>query len=662
MDLNPIDNNLSNNDDNPLNEKSINLHINNQSITHINTHINNQYKSNKYNSSITSINTLLNPLDFITLNDIQNVIVEYSPCIIKTYSDTYALYKVSIIFTQSFLEKNKNIKNKIIVMYRFNHFKKLKNKYGDLSIFPESSYTSPLKVIGFTFSGDLDPEYLKSRAIQLNIYCNKLLNHLKENMDSLNTIHFMNFLFSEESVYIPNKKDDLKQLLDLSYSWNKPITVNLWDKFVLSIFGITSSGKSSFINHLIGFPIRYTSSSQVDTKYTIIEFINKQDFINITKFNHNLLDKETVFNSDLSEDLFMDVRYNKLFTILNTNKTIKYYYPKLDVLKKYTLKDGEFLQTILINNEYLKYLPEEQARFLKSIIIIDTKGLEQNTINIFNLDINYTEAFVRNAGIRAEIKRISSFSLFLMSIQQSKMCQSQLYEFELTTLMASNKEQNILTLSKKIVNSLIQFRNNAEIKKLSLYYIGERSLNVVSPLFGVLGKLTNSALSVLRQVNDKVVINTDNIIDNGKISGLPNLMWGNMLFIFTKSDEINWTKNEDESFWYEVGKVFGQSLQHIEPPTKLMFLRIGLPEFANCINKGKINELDKLKLKIMKLSLSYVNHTIDEKIVNLADCLLDLLNNEVNNEGSNNVIYPVINKKYIDIEYIKSRSEERMKK
>ena len=114
MDLNPIDNNLSNNDDNPLNEKSINLHINNQSITHINTHINNQYKSNKYNSSITSINTLLNPLDFITLNDIQNVIVEYSPCIIKTYSDTYALYKVSIIFTQSFLEKNKNIKNKII--------------------------------------------------------------------------------------------------------------------------------------------------------------------------------------------------------------------------------------------------------------------------------------------------------------------------------------------------------------------------------------------------------------------------------------------------------------------------------------------------------------------------------------------------------------------
>ena len=42
-----------------------------------------------------------------------------------------------------------------------------------------------------------------------------------------------------------------------------------------------------------------------------------------------------------------------------------------------------------------------------------------------------------------------------MSIQQSKMCQSQLYEFELTTLMASNKEQNILTLSKKIVNSLI---------------------------------------------------------------------------------------------------------------------------------------------------------------------------------------------------------------
>ena len=542
-------------------------------------------------------------------------------------------------------------------MHRFNHFKRLCKKYGTLSLFPESSYTSPLKTIGFTFSGDLDPEYLKSRSLQLNVYCNKLLNHLKENIDSTNSIHFMNFLFSEESVYIPDKKDDLKQLLDLSYSWNKPITINLWDKFVLSIFGITSSGKSSFINNLIGFPVRYTSSSQVDTKYTIIEFINKQDFIKITNHNYELLDKKTVFNSELSEDLFMDIRYNKLFTILNTNKTIKYYYPKLDVFKKYLLKDGEFLQAILINNEYLRYLPEEQAKFLKSIIIIDTKGLEQNTINMFNLDINHTEAFVKNAGIRAEIKRLSSYSLFLMSIQQSKMCQSQLYEFELTTLMASNKEQNILTLSKNIVNSLIQFRNNTEIKKLSLYDISEKSLNTISPLFGFVGKLTNSALSVLRQVNDKVVINTDNIIDNGRVSGLPNLMWENTLFIFTKSDEINWTKKEDESFWYEVGKVFGQSLQHIEPPTKLKFLRIGLPEFVNCVNKGKINELDKLKSKIIKLSVNYVSHTIDEKIVSLSDCLLDLLNNET----ENNLIYPVINKKFIDIDYIKFRAEERMK-
>ena len=99
-------------------------------------------------------------------------------------------------------------------------------------------------------------------------------------------------------------------------------------------------------------------------------------------------------------------------------------------------------------------------------------------------------------------------------------------------------------------------------------------------------------------------------------------MWENMLFIFTKSDEINWTKKEDESFWYEVGKVFGQSLQHIEPPTKLNFLRIGLPEFVNCLNRGRINELYKLKSKIMKLSINYVSHTIDERIVNLADSLL----------------------------------------
>ena len=88
-----------------------------------------------FSMNYTSINTLLNPLDFITIIDIQNITVEYSPCIIKTYTDTYALYKVSIIFTKTFLEKNKNIKYKLIVMHRFNHFKKLKNKYGDLLCF-----------------------------------------------------------------------------------------------------------------------------------------------------------------------------------------------------------------------------------------------------------------------------------------------------------------------------------------------------------------------------------------------------------------------------------------------------------------------------------------------------------------------------------------------
>ena len=274
---------------------------------------------------------------------------------------------------------------------------------------------------------------------------------------------------------------------------------------------------------------------------------------------------------------------------------------------------------------------------------------------MFNLDINHTYSFVRNAGIRAEIKRLSSYSLFLMSVQQSKMCQSQLYEFELTTLMASNKEQNILTLVNNINNSLIQFKNNTEIKKMNIYDISQKGINTISPLFGILGKLTNSALSVLRQVNDNVVLNTDNIIDDGKVSGLSNLMWDNTLFIFTKSDEINWTKREDESFWYEVGNVFGRSLQHIESPTKTMFLRIGLPEFVNCVNKGRINELDKLIFKIKTLSINYVSNTIDEKIINLSDCLLDLFNSENKN------VYPVVNNKYVDLEYIKSNAEERIK-
>ena len=174
-------------------------------------------------------------------------------------------------------------------------------------------------------------------------------------------------------------------------------------------------------------------------------------------------------------------------------------------------------------------------------------------------------------------------------------------------------------------------------------------------VLGFIGKITNSALSVLKQVNNSVSTELNTSMIEGRTTGLSNILWDNIYFVFTKSDEINWTRRENESFWYDIGRVFGQGLHNIDLPSKSSFMKIILPQYDK--SQDKHNNLNLLIQKLYKLILNYVSNSTDEKIINLCDCLNELLcDNKVNNK-----LYPVINTKYIDIEEIKNNALRRIK-
>lgn len=73
--------------------------------------------------------------------------------------------------------------------------------------------------------------------------------------------------------------DKLSEIVDLAKNHYKlefcksPLTKN-----VLTVLGDQSSGKSSFINYLFGFPVRTSGPNAIDTQFTILETVPESEF------------------------------------------------------------------------------------------------------------------------------------------------------------------------------------------------------------------------------------------------------------------------------------------------------------------------------------------------------------------------------------------------
>lgn len=73
-------------------------------------------------------------------------------------------------------------------------------------------------------------------------------------------------------------EEDYWKIKQLMKRWHLTPKKLPFDKFVVLLLGVTSAGKSAFVNHFFTLPCKKSSAGQLDTNYTIIEVVSPEVF------------------------------------------------------------------------------------------------------------------------------------------------------------------------------------------------------------------------------------------------------------------------------------------------------------------------------------------------------------------------------------------------
>jgi len=560
--------------------------------------------------------------------------------------DKHAVYRVIATMEPDYVSSHPDTAPTYVSFHRYNDFKNLSTAVNETKNLPPGSWTSIFAPMALGLAKDLDPEYLNDRAKKLEDFMKNLLSVLKgsdrtRSNDRSELLKFLTADVKTESVKIPDRKDDYQELVDLFKYWNEIPPKPIWEKYVVSVFGTTSAGKSSFMNHIIGMPLCHTSVGQVDTGFTIIEVVSEKEFLKYSgESAAKKMSKEEVMKTEYtSKDPMNDPRYGRVFVVLDSQATLQHYAPRLEELKSGVATSGSIIRTMLINESYLEYLSKEQARLIKSIILIDSKGLEQSTVQSIyeggRADPERVSVFVKNAAIRAIIMRMSSLSLFLSPVQQFRSSGPQISEFELSALMASNGTQSVEKAAEGLNSVLVKSRVDSEKAAAVAGSSDSVMWSYLKPFLGSWGEVVSIATEFVGKVAGfggdtsapaaVAAASAPSASESEKGGG--NSRWGNVVFVFTKMDEVKFDRREEKSFWFDVGRVFGQNCHFIETPTSDDCICICLPEcLRNKDFDPEMNALEQLKTKIANTASRCLwEEKLDRTIIDMARKIQDII-------------------------------------
>ena len=318
-------------------------------------------------------------------------------------------------------------------------------------------------------------------------------------------------------------------------------------------------------------------ATQVDTGFTIIEFISTAEFVRLAGPNMQL-SPEAVFVPPTASP-FDDPRYGKVFIVLNTQKTLQYYAPRLQELEKFAQTEGEIVQTMLINDFYLSYLPKEKAELVRSLVLVDSKGIEQNAAHHIQVGPNGSSRLVQEAAMRAVVKRMSAFSLFMVPANEIGTCQMQLCDFSMSACIASDRSVTVSVAAERL-NEAVK-TSPPEASQGGLLNTAKAFWSFFSPYVtsftGVIGKAADAAVTAFLGPGQSADNKTAAEPAAAK-APVANSQWRDMRFVFTKMDLLDWNDGMMKAFWFDVGRTFGQALQTIETPPVSSLCCIGLPE------------------------------------------------------------------------------------
>eukprot|EP01133_Synstelium_polycarpum_P015332 gene15332-18171_t len=201
-------------------------------------------------------------------------------------------------------------------------------------------------------------------------------------------------------------------------------------KFLVVVLGTTSAGKSSFINNFFGMQVKRSAIGQLDTHFTLVETIPKDQFALLSdKLSDTRVEKPKKFtkeqlNEKITTEPMSDPRYGHVFLYMDTAYTLSRYDAQLsrfdNVISQYGL-----VRSILINEEYLSGTDEE-ILYQKKTIFLDSPGFEsKNESNPENLlgNIKVIQFFYATSDLTLFMMPAKNISLVSPQVDASLNCE-----------------------------------------------------------------------------------------------------------------------------------------------------------------------------------------------------------------------------------------------
>lgn len=331
--------------------------------------------------------------------------------------------------------------------------------------------------------------------------------------------------------------------------WKIPNAHRPFEKNVVSVLGMTSSGKSSLINYFFGMHVKRVAQQEIDTQFTIVETVPEEEFKRWVpdyrrKPGSELGPPHVVSEkTGTSSDPFRNVGY----VVLDANQTCSRY----DQFESFAsvFRKHQLIQSVLINEFYLyPVYPTvvDGVDIRKQTILIDSPGFTAES------DARKLEG---NLRILQFIYQLSQLTLFCICSDSLSLVAGQVHLLELSLIYSFHGDAHA-----KIDQSIAvhdQHLGKSAFTISSFYTIIAAQLGLG---FGSSSSSTTPALP------------TD-------YTGASH--WDKIRFVMTKMDRVAEPALRKgagaEAAFYELGIVLATNLKTMRPPVFSQCLAISLP-------------------------------------------------------------------------------------
>eukprot|EP00727_Mastigamoeba_balamuthi_P010053 m51a1_g5670 hypothetical protein (501) ;mRNA; f:926474-928572 len=480
----------------------------------------------------------------LTLSCVQSVSVD-RPLKVNLGDRPHVVFRVTSRLSPQFAAAHGGL-DEITSLHRYNQFRDLNDRFG-LASFPAKSWIY-----------EFEPWFLEQRAKGLDGFLKDVLSVLvTERADTPRAKEFLRFLVSGEHVeerHVCNDRDeDYAMVMSVLQKWSLTPRRFLWRKYVLSLFGSTSSGKSSLVNHLFQIPVVHPGVGQTDVGFSVVETVPENEFAMIAGSASGSGVTAPSASPELSkEELFAPLPatgYGVVFLYLGAQATVQRYHPQFQEVATQVGVHETLLRAVLINEKYLKYLPPQCAELAKRVVVIDSKGIDK-TVTPDLLSTNEArlwEPFLKDVAVMSLFYKVCDLALFMVPANGVHSCSAQLAAFELCNIAAiegATKVEETLRGASKNSPASMAVGSSASDGILAT------GLKAVSGVFGLYGAVVVGAVTAIRFLSRKLTpglaaaAREDAGAAQSQTTG--NVRWGKTLFALSRIDELLSSNPEDQ--------------------------------------------------------------------------------------------------------------------